>query len=117
MMEEHISPGLPWQAALTDTRRFPGKVAEVVEASSTNTALCQQFDLFDAGIMQRKSFLDTDAVGNLANCVSGIHRTIFSSGDDALKNLDTFLAALDYPDMDFYGITGTKIWVILPHLF
>ena len=108
---------LSWQTTLANTRRFSSEIAEVVETSPTDTTFRKEFDLFNARIMEREGLLDADAMGNLPYGIGRIHGAMLALGNDTLKDLNTFLASLNDPDMYFHAITGSKIGVVLPHLF
>lgn len=108
---------LSWQATLSNTRRFSREIAEVVETSPANPAFGEQFNLFNARIMQREGFLDAYAMRNFPYGIGRIHGAMLALDNHTLKNLNTFLAALNDADMHLHAITWAKVGMILPHLF
>jgi hypothetical protein len=66
--------------------------------------------------MQRKGFFNADTVGDLPDGVGGVHCTTLSFDNNTLKDLDTFLAALNDTDVYLDIVARTKIRMILPHL-
>jgi len=66
--------------------------------------------------MQGECFLDADTVGNFPDGIGGIHCAALALDYDSLKDLHTFLAALNDADVHLDGISRTEIRMVLAHL-
>jgi hypothetical protein len=66
--------------------------------------------------MKGKGLFNAHTMGYLSYSIRGIHITVFPFDNHTLKNLYPLLVSLDNADVDLYGITGTKLRVIKPHL-
>jgi hypothetical protein len=103
-------------SAFPDSSSLATALTQVEETGTSHSTAGDQFDLFDAGIVQRKGFFNPYAMGNFADSVRGVHVTAFALDDDTLKHLNTFLAAFDDADMHLNGVSGPKFGMIEAHL-
>ena len=108
--------GILADAAFADTCCLAASITKVVETGAPYTSSCDQLYFLNSRVVQGKRFLDADTVRNLAYRIGCIHGTALSLDNNALENLNPFLAALNDADMDTYRISRPEFGVVHSHL-
>src|ERR1700682_5393241 len=83
--------------------------AQIIQFRAARFAFLFHFHLGDARRVQRENALDAFAIGYAANGKSFVQPASFTANDDAGKDLDPFLVALDHASMHTNAVADFEV--------
>lgn len=86
---------------------------QVVQLSTTNTAVTNNFYLGNAWVVNRESPFNANARRNLSDGVSSANAGTLLLNDNTLENLNSFVGTLNNPDVDTNSVTSTESWDVV----